>query len=565
MSTTTDSISVQAAKEHPLPEYTAGQVLGGKYEVVDKLGEGLLGAVYKVKHRSTGALLALKILRPKLVAPGVDVDAFNHLLQSTKQLSHPGIIQTHDAGEHDGALFFTMDHVEGKTVRDLIDEYKRQGEDVSDRDLRDILVGTLEVLQHAHKVTLHRDLKPENIFLVPKADGSGHDVRLADFSIAMLISPTIFGDSALNREGAFYMAPEMTEFRDKAEANADLYSVGAIFYELLLGAPPAGTYELPSAIRPDINRRVDDIIEIALAPNPQDRFQSASDMLAAVNQAFSDLHGGSTASLARTLILLAVLAVVLGIAAVYFRSTKPTEDELLQAKIRTREALRAQVKAANSSPGAAPNITDGSRDGMVWVPGGTYIAGRHTGFDELGLAGERTQAVTEVKGFWIDAKEAHYTPVEIADGDTQQQKAEKEARNQFAHEPIRDVTWTEAKGECERQNKRLCSEDEWEKACKGPDNWLYTYGDDFDDQKCPRSGYFPPPYKVTQFPLCVSADKVWGLGGGLMEWTATRQGANYVVKGGAIGNEDKGTRCAGRSDRAENFSQQHIGFRCCAD
>ena len=229
MSTTTDSISVQAAKEHPLPEYTAGQVLGGRYEVMNKLGEGLLGAVYKVKHRSTGALLALKILRPNLVAPGVDVDAFNHLLQGTKQLNHPGVIQTHDAGEHEGALFFTMDLIEGKTVRDLIDEYKKQGQDVSDRDLREILVGTLEVLQHAHKVTLHRDLKPENIFLVPK-DGGGHTVHLADFSIAMLISPTIFSDSALNREGAFYMAPEMSEFRDKAEANADLYSVGAIFY-----------------------------------------------------------------------------------------------------------------------------------------------------------------------------------------------------------------------------------------------------------------------------------------------------------------------------------------------
>jgi len=564
MSTTTDSISVQAAKEHPLPEYTAGQVLGGRYEVMNKLGEGLLGAVYKVKHRSTGALLALKILRPNLVAPGVDVDAFNHLLQGTKQLNHPGVIQTHDAGEHEGALFFTMDLIEGKTVRDLIDEYKKQGQDVSDRDLREILVGTLEVLQHAHKVTLHRDLKPENIFLVPK-DGGGHTVHLADFSIAMLISPTIFSDSALNREGAFYMAPEMSEFRDKAEANADLYSVGAIFYELLLGSPPAGSYELPSEIRPDINRRVDDIIEIALAPNPQDRFQAASDMLAAVNQAFSDLHGGSTASLTRTLALLGVLVVVLGMAAVYFRSQKPTEQELLQAKVDQREALRTTVKSQNANPAPPPSVADGSRDGMVWIAGGTYIAGRHAGFDELGLAGERTQTVTEVKGFWIDAKEAHYQPAAVGEDDSDAQKAEKDAQNQYALEPIRDVTWSEAKGECERQNKRLCSEDEWEKACKGPDNWLYTYGDVFDDQKCPPSGYFPPPYKVNQFPLCVSAAKVWGLGGGLMEWTSSMQGSNYIVKGGAIGNEDKGTRCAGRSDRAENFSQQHIGFRCCAD
>ena len=567
MSTTTDSISVQAAKEHPIPEYAPGQVLGGKYEVVSKVGEGLLGAVYKVKHRSTQAVLALKILRPGLVAPGVDVDTFNHLLQGTKKLTHPGVVHAHDASEHEGTLFFTMDLVEGKTVRDLMDEYKQKGQDVSDRDLRDILVGTLDVLQESHKVMLHRDLKPENIFVLPKPEG-GHTVRLADFSIAQLISPTIFSDAALNREGAFYMAPEMSEFRDKAEANADLYSIGAIFYELLLGSPPSGQYQLPSALRPDINRRVDDIIEIALAPNPQDRFQSAADMLAAVNQAFSDLHGGSTASLARTLALLAVLAVVLGGAAVYFRSQKPTADELMQARIDTRDALRAEVKAANSNPEPAPPVADGSRDEMIWIPGGTYVAGRFTGFDELGLAGERRQAVTDVKGFWIDAKEAHYRPSEVTDEDTDEQRAEKEARNQFAHEPIRDVTWPEAKGECERLGRRLCSEDEWEKACKGPENWLYTYGDKFDDQKCPRSGYFPPPYLVTQFPLCTSYAKVWGLGGGLMEWTSTMQGSNYIVKGGAIGNaaaEEKGTRCGARSDRAENFSQQHIGFRCCAD
>jgi serine/threonine protein kinase len=564
MSTTTDSISVQAAREHPIPEYVAGQILGGKYEVIAKIGEGLLGTVYKVKHRSTQAVLALKILRPRLVAPGVDVDTFNHLLQGTKRLTHPGVVHAHDAGDHEGTLFFTMDLVEGKTVRDLMDEYKQKGEDVSDRDLHDILVGTLDVLQEAHKVTLHRDLKPENIFLVPKPEG-GHTVRLADFSIAMLISPTIFSDSALNRDGAFYMAPEMSEFRDKAEANADLYSLGAIFYELLLGTPPAGQYELPSAIRPDINRRVDDIIEIALAPNPQDRFQSAADMLAAVNQAFSDLHGGSTASLARTLLLLAVLAVVLGIAAVYFRSQKPTEGELYQATLDARDALRTQVASGNASPEPAPAITDGSRDGMVWISGGTYISGGQPPNTKLDLVGERAPAVTKVEGFWIEAKEPHYRPADILDTDTDAQKAEKEKQNQFAFQPIGNVTWTEATEECARRARRLCTEDEWEKACKGSENWHYTYGDKYDDQRCPPSGFFPPPYTVNQFPLCMSADQVWGLGGGLMEWTSSVQGTNYVVKGGARTDDEKGTRCAGRADRAANYFEKHIGFRCCAD
>ena len=561
MSTTTDSISVQAAKEHPLPEYTSGTVLGGKFEVVAKLGEGLLGAVYKVKRRDDNAVFALKILRPSLLAEGVDLEGFTHHLQAAKRLSHPGVVQVHDAGEHEGTLFFTMDFVPGQTVRGLMDEYKARGEDVPDTDMQQILVGVLEVLAHAHKVTLHRDLKPENIHLV--SQGDGYKVMVSDFSIAQLISPTVFSDATLNRQGAFYMAPEMSEFRDKAEPNSDLYGVGAIFYELLIGNPPYGSFELPSGIRTDINHRVDDIIEIAMAPNPQDRFQTANDMLAAVTQAFSDLHGGGGPNITRILMLLAALAVVATLASVYFRSQKETPEEIFAAKIAHRDALRVEVKASNSASPTPP--AQAKHADMTWVPGGSYIAGAYTGLEELGLAGERRETIVDVKGYWIDTKERHFPKTEISEDDSPAQVAEKEARNQYALEPVRDITWSEAKAACEADGKRLCSEDEWEKACKGPENYDYVYGDEFNDQKCPASGYLPPPYRVNQFPLCESGYGVWGLGGGLMEWTSTKKGTNYIIKGGAIGNEDKGTRCAGRADRAPNFTQSHIGFRCCAD
>ena len=564
MSTTTDSISVQAAKEHPLPEYSPGTVLGGRYEVVEPLGEGLLGAVYKVKRRDDGQILALKILRPALLAEGVDSDAFSHHLQATKRLNHPGVVQVHDTGEHEGTLFFTMDFVDGKTVRDLMDSYRQKGQDVPDREMRDILLGTLEVLREAHKVTLHRDLKPENIFLLPK-QGGGYSVKITDFSIAKLISPTVFSGNTLNREGAFYLAPEMSEFRDKAEANSDLYSVGAIFYELLIGIPPTGTYELPSQIRLDISSKIDDIIEIAMAPNPQDRFQRADDMLAAVSQAFSDLHGGGGPNITRVLVMLGILAAVVALAAVYFRSQKETPEEILAAKLAHRDEVRAQVMGANANPEPAPSTSDAKYEGMTWIPGGTYVAGAWQGLEDVGLAGERSEKVVEVPGFWIDTKEAHFPEATPSEGDSATDAAEKTAKNQRALEPIRDVTWSEASSECKRQGKRLCTEDEWEKACKGPELTDYVYGDEYDDQRCPASGYFPPPYKVSQFPLCESGYGVWGLGGGLLEWTGTKQGSNYVVKGGAIGNEEKGTRCAGRGDRAANFTQSHIGFRCCAN
>lgn len=272
---TTTSISVQAVNEHPLPEQSPGTVIGGRFEVLSRLGEGMLGAVYCVRDTKTSEKFALKLMRPKLVADDLDVNRFNHEIELAKQFDHPCIAKVFESGEHEGTLYYTMELVEGgESLRHLLDRYKSRGEDLPIEEVHDILDGTLEALKHAHKVCIHRNLKPENILLYDVKDSQDHlirKVKITDFAIANIVSPTIFATSYLNREGAFYLAPEMNEFRDKAAENSDLYSLGAILYEMLLSEPPIGRYEMPSDIRSsELTTGIDDLIEIALAHQPED-------------------------------------------------------------------------------------------------------------------------------------------------------------------------------------------------------------------------------------------------------------------------------------------------------
>ena len=577
MTTTTDSISIQAAKEHPLPQFAPGQQIGGGYEVVEKLDEGMLGAVYKVKHRKAGEVVALKLLRPQLLAQGMTVDRFNHELQILRQSKHPGLVTLLDSGEHDGVMFFTMEYIDGKSLRQIINEYRGKGADMPRREMLDILTGLLKVLDEIHPANLHRNLKPENILIreTKGVDGkTKREVILTDQAISKVVS---LAESSLDREGAWYLAPEMSEFRDKATPSSDLYSVGAIFYEMLTGSPPIGRYELPSEIlEHDVSEMVDDLVEIALAPNPQDRFQTAEDMLAAVLETFSDLYGSSQHTAKRVLILMAALALLVTVWVVQFKATQKSPEQLVAEEDARRVlVLEGISKLQDTSP--PPTPTDPKYEDMVWIPGGPYVAGRWMAYDDDGLAGERVESETpvDVAGFWIDRFELHAQkkepPIpEAPEGEEppelpQEVIDEIDAWNaQWEGVVDNDRTWTDARALCEQLGKRLCNEDEWEKACKGPENRKYTYGDDYMDGACPDSGYIPK-YKAKEHPACKSGYGVFNMGGGVAEWTATQYRDSYIVKPGPVGGDEQSTRCAGRFDRSASFAQIHVGVRCCAD
>lgn len=555
MSTVTDSISVQAAKEHPLPELRAGQVIGGRYEIQQRVAEGLTGAVYKAKDSKGGAVVALKILRKRILREGLDGGGFQQDLVVLKKLDNPGIVRVLDGGEFEGSFFLVSEFVSGQSLRELLNDHKSKGADLPSRDVQWILIDVLEVLRGAHAsaaTVVHEDLKPENILLVEEngPEGKRSRVRIADFGVTRLLSSKVFENGTLNRENAWYLAPELGGF-GTGGPNVDTYSVGAIFYEMITGVPPVGSYERASVLRTgEISEKIDDVIETALSPEAQNRYQSADSMLEAMKSTLSALPGlYDPKQRVAVIVLLAVLAIA-GIGGVVYVASQPTEEELRAAEIERRKGVVSQVKGTAGGPAAG--AAEGKYQGMAWVPSGKFVQGRWNAFDEEGLPGEKVEVLTETKGYWIDKVEAHTAD----DGSAE------------ALRPLRGRSYVEAEQHCDSMGKRLCSEEEWEKACKGPENTIYPYGDDFNVRTCGGSGWFNPGYKVTQFGSCESGYGVMGLGGGLLEWTSTKAGDEYVLKGGRVGTDQKGTRCAARVPSAADPAGKergHTGIRCCAD
>ena len=126
------------------------------------------------------------------------------------------------------------------------------------------------------------------------------------------------------------------------------------------------------------------------------------------------------------------------------------------------------------------------------------------------------------------------------------------------------MSWKSAADACEQIGKRLCTEAEWEKACKGPGNWIYSYGDTYDAEMC--GGGVDSPYTIGERDTCVSGYGVWGMSGGPREWTATTAGSSgnrQVVKGGMRSNNERGSRCAFAVDESAAFADATLSFRCC--
>lgn len=568
MTTSTDSISVAAAGDNKLPELKPGTVVAGRFEVVARVGEGMLGATYKVKSRKTGELQALKVFEARHLKSGMTSDSFADEIRLNGRLKHPGVVQYLDAGEHEGLLWCSMEWVEGKSMREWLEDYKSRSEDPPGREVQEILVQALDALVVTHAAEppgIHGHLKPENILLATEKGPDGKPrrrVKLTDFFIARTISSGVFENEA-TRTGASYMAPEVTGLGGRLLPCVDTYSIGVIFYEALTGQPPRGTWQMPSELRPkELTQAVDDTVGIALSLDAQDRFQTATDMLEAMKAMTSGLGGELDPRIRLLAGAMGVVFLVAMVAGFIYLTSLPSPAELEQQEKDRWASVRAELAAQAQPP--VPAVDDSKYENMVWVPGGKFVRGRWAQYDTGGET-ERPEAIVDVGGFWIDKEEAFTPATEILPEDPPEVQQQKAAANSEALKPLREMQHGEAQAHCANLGKRLCSEDEWEKACKGPTNSIYAYGDEFKSSLCPPSGWKLREYDVGEFDGCLSGYGVHNLGGGLLEWTSESDGANYIVKGGEVGNESKGTRCAGRASLAPSTEQPHIGVRCCAD
>jgi eukaryotic-like serine/threonine-protein kinase len=219
----------------------AGKVLGSKYQLIECVGEGGMGAVYRARRVHIGDEVAVKLLRPEFITDEQAVERFRREARAAAHLHHVNVVTIHDYGEVSGEgahAFIVMEFVAGKSLRQLL---RTEGRFPVERALAlmcDICAG----VGAAHRNNIiHRDLKPDNIIVVaPSADGEAERAKVVDFGIAKLRD--LFSEHTLTRTGEvigtpYYMSPEQCR-GEALDARSDVYSLGAIMYEMLAGFPP---------------------------------------------------------------------------------------------------------------------------------------------------------------------------------------------------------------------------------------------------------------------------------------------------------------------------------------
>ena len=241
-------------------------------EILECLGRGGMGVVYKARQPQLNRWVALKILAPEKQHDAAFAARFVREAQALARLSHPAIVAVHDFGEADGLCYLIMEYVDGQNLRHLI-----QSRQLAPEQALAVVPKICEALQYAHEHgVVHRDIKPENVLI----DAQGA-VKIADFGIAKMLGrdtpqPAITLDQQVVGT-PHYMAPEQVEKPRQVDHRADIYSLGVVFYEMLTGELPLGRFAPPSTVAA-VDTRVDDVVLHALEKNPEQRYQQASEV-----------------------------------------------------------------------------------------------------------------------------------------------------------------------------------------------------------------------------------------------------------------------------------------------
>ena len=267
------------------PDPLVGRVLADRFEILERIGEGGTGVVYKAKQLSVDRVIAIKVLGAHVSTDPSWVKRFHNEARAASRLDHPNTVRLIDFGQtKEGLLFIAMEYLHGRSLRQEIDRVRRLP---PNRVLR-ILSQMCSSLSEAHgQGIIHRDIKPDNVFL-QEVRGAGDFVKVLDFSIAKLDTP----DAQVTRAGVVfgtpaYMSPEQGRGQP-LDARSDIYAVGIVAYEMLMGAPPFDA-QIPTDVvmmhlrsQPppltDVPAPLQQIVLRALAKDPAKRQQTAEEL-----------------------------------------------------------------------------------------------------------------------------------------------------------------------------------------------------------------------------------------------------------------------------------------------
>jgi serine/threonine protein kinase len=285
-----------------------GQVVAGRYRIIELLGEGGMGAVYRGEHVTLHKRVAVKFLHPELSRATDVVSRFQREAQAAAILDHPNVVAAHDFGrDEDGSFFLVMDFVDGQTLGALLDKEPR----LTPARVLHIARHVGAALARAHEMGIvHRDLKPDNIVLVQR-DGDAEFAKVIDFGIAKVNQRMAKGQSLTQVGMVFgtpeYMAPEQA-LGAEVDNRADLYALSVVLFECLTGRRPFDAEDVVSLLgmqmsspvpklleaAPDLDvpSDLDDFFAKAMAKKPADRYATASELVEALSRALGHTYTG---------------------------------------------------------------------------------------------------------------------------------------------------------------------------------------------------------------------------------------------------------------------------------
>ncbi|MGH7605133.1 MAG: protein kinase domain-containing protein [Gemmatimonadaceae bacterium] len=265
------------------------QSLRERYRMEKELGRGGMATVYLARDLKHGRDVAVKVVHPRLTS-ALGADRFLREIEIVAQLQHPHIVALYDSGEADGSLYYVMPFETGLSLRDKL---AREGA-LAPEDVVSILHDVCDAVAHAHDSgVVHRDIKPDNVLM------SGRHAMVADFGVAKAAkAAAAAADTTIPLGTPAYMAPEQIEGRANIDRRADVYAIGVLGYELLTGRPPfigdtrreiisdhLEKEPTPiSTLRPDVPQPLSDLVMRALEKDPADRWQSADEMVRALEE-----------------------------------------------------------------------------------------------------------------------------------------------------------------------------------------------------------------------------------------------------------------------------------------
>jgi serine/threonine-protein kinase len=346
-----------------MAEVAEGAVVDGRYTIERRLGSGGMADVYCAADSQLGRQIALKVLHRRFALDREFVERFRREASAAAGLQHPNVVGVFDRGEYDGTYYIAMEYLPGRTLKDLI----REDAPLDQVRAIDYAIQILQAASFAHRRgVIHRDFKPHNVIV-----GADNRLKVTDFGIARA------GASEMTETGSImgtaqYLSPEQAQGQ-RVGAPSDLYSIGIVLYEMLTGRVPfAGESAVSIALkhvseeplpvrqlRPDVHPRLEQAVGRALLKDPAQRYASADEFIAALQEAREAITSGEPSSGTSTFVplalpeehdprgrrwpfvLLALLLLAAAAAAVLLKPFSPTQVTV--PKVVGKSASRATV------------------------------------------------------------------------------------------------------------------------------------------------------------------------------------------------------------------------------